>query len=295
MKREIAHAVGDGRVDEAHRRDRRILVVLPIIALLSIAASALSGCSSPRPATEAGTGQPLAGEERATLRVMAATSLKDVLRTLAPEFESKENAKIIFNFASSGDLRVQIEQGAPADLFISAGKEQMDALGAKNLILPETRLNILGNELVLIVPEQAGTTIAGIDDVLRSRDIKRLAIGIPESVPAGKYAQEALMKAGIRDGPRPKLVMAKDVRQVVTYVETGNVDAGFVYRSDVKNSKASRVVHVVSGELHSPIVYPVAVLAETSEPVLAAKFIEYLRAARAASEFEKSGFTVLSE
>ena len=295
MKRNNAYTDCDNRVNEAHKRNPRILVVLPIIAILFFAASALAGCSSSKSVADAGTEQLSAEEEPATLRILAATSLKGVLQTLAPEFESKENAKIIFSFASSGDLQMQIEQGAPADLFISAGKKQMDALAEKELILPETRLNILGNELVVIVPEQAGTTIAGIDDVLNNRDIKKLAIGIPETSPAGKYAQEALIKAGIWDGLQPKLVMAKDVRQVVTYVETGNVEAGLVYRSDVLNSKASRIAHIVASELHSPIVYPLAVLADTSEPVLAAKYINYLRAPRAASEFEKSGYTVLSE
>ncbi|MDP2211487.1 MAG: molybdate ABC transporter substrate-binding protein [Candidatus Aquicultor sp.] len=295
MKRDIAHTDCDNRIDEAHKQDLRILVVLPIIAILFLAASALAGCTSSKSAADVGTEQPLAKEKPTTLRIMAATSLKDVLQTLAPEFESKENAKIIFSFASSGDLQMQIEQGAPADLFISAGKKQMDALEEKDLILPETRFNILGNDLVVIVPEQEGTTISVIDDVLNNRDIKKLAICIPETSPAGKYAQEALIKAGIWEGLQPKLVMAKDVRQVVTYVETGNVDAGLVYRSDVHNSKASRIAHIVASELHSPIVYPVAALADTSEPVLAAKFIEYLRAARAASEFEKSGYTVLSE
>jgi molybdate transport system substrate-binding protein len=286
---------GGNRVKEARKFIPRILALLPIIMLLALAASMLAGCSSSKSVADAGTEQPSAKEEQATLRILAATSLKDVLQALAPEFEAKENAKIILSFASSGDLQTQIEQGAPADLFISAGKKQMDALGNKELILSETRQNLLGNELVLIVHGQAGTTITGIEDLLNNTNIKKLAICIPETSPAGKYAQEALIKVGIWDGLQTKLVMAKDVRQVVTYVETGNVDAGLVYRSDIHNSKGSRIAHVVASELHSPIVYPVAVLAETSEPALAVKYIEYLRAARASVEFEKSGYTVLSE
>lgn len=229
------------------------------------------------------------------LNVSAAASLKDVLQKLAVDFEIENHAKLVFNFASSGDLQTQIEQGAPVDVFISAGKKQMDALTKDKLIDAGTRSNLLGNELVLVVPQTSKETIPTITDLVKDKDIEHVAIGIPETVPAGKYAKETLQKTGAWGDVKPKLVMAKDVRQVIEYVETGNAGAGFVYKSDVRTSAKVTIALIIPDSYHSPIVYPIAVVKDARQRELAAKFIEYLKGAKAFGVFKEFDFKPLAK
>jgi molybdate transport system substrate-binding protein len=266
-----------------------------LFVLLVAAATGCSAAQSSGGADAESKTQAAAQQEPSTLRIMSAASLKDVLQHLAPDFEAGENARIIFNFASSGDLQVQIEQGAPADLFISAGKKQVDTLEQKGLLQAGTRVDLLANDLVVIVPEENRAMAGGIEDLVRNAQIEKVAICIPEASPAGKYAQEALVTAGIWSDIQPKLVMAKDVRQIVTYVETGNVDAGLVYRSDANVSTAARIALVIPAEFHSPIVYPAAVLKNAGSTALAARFIEYLAEEEPSQAFKEYGFKVLRE
>ena len=201
-------------------------------------------------ATFAQSNQPL------DLTVSAATSLQDVLEAIKPIYENNQTeVSITYNFGSSGSLQRQIEQGAPVDIFVSAAAKQMDALEAKNLLLPGTRRNLLKNQIVLIVPKD-NTTIQSFAD-LGTDALTRIAIGEPESVPAGKYAVEVLTALEILDAVTPKAVYAKDVRQVLSYVATGNVDAGIVYLSDTKVSDDVKVVATASEDGHSPVVYPI--------------------------------------
>ena len=135
------------------------------------------------------------------------------------------------NYGASGTLQQQIEQGAPVDVYLSASPKQMDALEKKGLLLPGTRKNLLRNEIVLIVPKDSSSHVSSFQDLARP-DVKQIALGEPTTVPAGEYAQEVLTYLGIYGVVKPKAVLAKDVRQVLTYVETGNVDAGIVYSTD---------------------------------------------------------------
>lgn len=224
------------------------------------------------------------------LNVSAAASLKDALLSLAKGFEEKENAKLVFNFASSGDLQVQIERGAPADVFLSAGKKQMDAVASKGLIDPKSRFNLLSNDLVIIVPDKSNTSISAIEQMAKKDDLERVAIGMPETSPAGKYAKEALQTANIWPDVQNKLILAKDVHQIINYVETGNVDAGFVYASDVYVTKNAKIAFKVPGKYHEPITYPVAALKNAASPELAGKYIEYLQSKETARAFAKFGF-----
>ncbi len=228
--------------------------------------------------------------QTAALTVSAATSLKDALteiQSLLPQQLS--NTTATYNFGASGALQQQIEQGAPADVFISAAKKQMDALQQKGLLLNETRTNLLRNQLVLIVPQNS-TGITSFEDLKRDR-VKKVALGEPKSVPAGQYAEEVLTALKIDQAVKPKAVYAKDVRQALNYVESGNADAGIVYLSDAKSSNTVKVVATAAENLHSPVIYPIAVLKRTQSPDAAKGFVQFLTSDRAKTVFEKYGFS----
>ncbi len=223
--------------------------------------------------------------------VSAAVSLKDALQEIKPLYQrTKPNLNITYNFGASGALQQQIENGAPADIFFSAARKQMDALQQKGLILPNTRRNLLTNRLVLIVPKNS----PGITSFrqLTSSQIKRIAIGEPRSVPAGQYAEEVLKNLGILEQVRAKLVLGNNVRQVLTFVESGNADAGLVYLTDAKTSNRVKRVAIAPENLHSPIVYPVAVIKDSRNIPAARDYVQFLSSARAKSIFEKYGFSM---
>jgi molybdate transport system substrate-binding protein len=223
------------------------------------------------------------------LTISAATSLQDALEAIAPIYQNNQlEVDITYNFGSSGSLQQQIEQGAPVDIFISAAAKQMDALEAKNLLLPGTRRDLLRNKIVLIVPKD-NTTIKSFED-LGTDALTQIALGEPKSVPAGEYAEEILTSLGILDAVTPKAVYGKDVRQVLNYVATGNVDAGIVYSSDAKVSEDVKIVATASEDSHSPVIYPVAVLQDTVNPKAAKELEDFLFTSEAKTIFEEYGF-----
>ncbi len=224
-----------------------------------------------------------------SLTVSAAISLKNTLDEIVKLYNAEQPGTAIrFNLGGSGTLQRQIEQGAPVDIFISASPEEMDALESKGLLLADTRRNLVRNSVVLIVP--AGSNgISNFQDLTKPAT-KIIAIGEPRSVPAGKYAQEVLAHFGLYDQLKPKLVLAKDVRQVLTYVETGNADAGIVYATDAKSSSKISVVATAPADSHSPVIYPGAVIKNTADPAAAKKFLEFLAGAKAREVFQKYGF-----
>lgn len=223
------------------------------------------------------------------LTVAAAASLTDVSKELSKVYTAAHpNVTITYNFAASGTLQKQIEEGAPADLFISAAKSQMDNLAAKQLIIAASRQNLLGNELVLIGPKDSGLT--GFDG-LTGAAIGKIAIGTPESVPAGQYAKDTLISMGLWDKLQSKLVQAKDVRAVLTYVETGNVDAGLVYRTDAATKSTVKIVAAAPPGSSKPIVYPMAILASSKQQPEAQKFADFLASEEAMQVFARYGFT----
>jgi molybdate transport system substrate-binding protein len=227
------------------------------------------------------------------LLISAAASLKDVLNKLEPSFEQRDRSvEAAYNFASSGVLQQQIEQGAPADIMISAASKQMDALEKKGLILQETRQNLLTNRLVLVVPNRSGLGIASFQQLAADR-VKRIAIAEPNSVPAGQYAQELFRNLGILTILKPKFVLGNSVRNVLAAVESGNADAGVVYETDAKLSKQIKVVATASPKLHSPIVYPVAVLKRSKQPEAARAYAEFLQSDQASAVFKQYGFGVI--
>jgi len=222
------------------------------------------------------------------LNISAAASLTDAAKELEQLYkEEHPEVKLVYNLAASGTLQKQIEEGAPADVFISAGKKQMDALQEGGFIVNDSRQNLLGNELVLIAPKDS--KIETFDDLATDKAAK-ISIGTPETVPAGKYAQEALITLKLWEPIQPKLVMAKDVRQVLTYVESENVDAGLVYRSDTIGSEKTRIAAAAPADSHSPIVYPMAIVAASQQQEAAQEFVTFLTGEKAKIVFEKYGF-----
>ena len=229
--------------------------------------------------------------QQTPLTVSAAISLTNAMQEIKTLYQrSNPNVNVTYNFSASGALQQQIQQGAPIDVFFSAATKQMDALQQKNLLDPGTRINLLTNRLVLITPRNAKALTSFQD--LTSDQVSQIAIGEPKSVPAGQYAQELLMKLKIFDSIKSKLIYGNNVRQVLTYVETGNVDAGIVYITDAKESKSIRVAATAQENLHSPIVYPVAVLRDSKNVTAAREFVQFLSGTQARTVFEKYGFGV---
>ncbi len=263
--------------------------LLVLLGLMIFAVIAITGCGDSKQATQ--TTAPPA--ESVNLLIAAAASLQDAGQELQTIYNSKHpGIKVTYNFAASGTLQKQIEEGAPVDLFISAGKTQMDVLAQKKLITDASLKNLLGNELVLIAKKNSPLT--SFED-LTDKSVAKISIGTPETVPAGKYAQETLTTMKLWDKIQPKLVMAKDVREVLTWVETGNVDAGLVYLSDTTQMKEGKIVAAAPAESSKPIVYPMAVIASSKHPQEATDFEAFLLTNEAQQVFIKYGFKSLGK
>ncbi|MBE9046097.1 molybdate ABC transporter substrate-binding protein [Pleurocapsales cyanobacterium LEGE 10410] len=231
------------------------------------------------------------------LTVSAAASLKGAMTEIEQIYEQKyPQSEIIYNFASSGSLQRQIEQGAPVDVFISAAVNKMDALAEQELLLTETRRDLLKNQMVLIAPESNNKSNSQLDNFndLTTEEITTVALGQPASVPAGKYAQEVLNSFQIADKVNSKAVYGKDVRQILNYVATGNVDAGVVYRTDAQGADNVRVIATAPETSHSPVIYPVAAIKDSDRPEAAAELIEFLATPEAQAVFEEYGFMTMS-
>jgi molybdate transport system substrate-binding protein len=256
---------------------RRFCRFLVVSLAISIAAT-----SSPKGSTV------LAGPT-AEITVSAAISLKDVLNEIEQLYRAKSPETLIrFNLGASGSLQLQIEQGAPVDIFISAAPKQMDALESEGLLLAGSRKVLVKNEVVLIVPE-GKTGVTGFQDLIKP-GVRLIAIGEPQAVPAGKYAQEILTRLGLYALLKPKFVEAQDVRQVLTFVETGNVDAGIVYKTDAMTSKQVTIVASARENSHSPVIYPVAIIKNSRNPAEAKAFVSFLLGPKASDVFQKYGF-----
>ncbi|HTZ72881.1 MAG TPA: molybdate ABC transporter substrate-binding protein [Candidatus Aquilonibacter sp.] len=224
------------------------------------------------------------------LTISAAVSLKDALDAVTPLFEKVQpSIAVHYNLGASGTLQEQIEQGAPVDVYISASPDQMNALEKQGMLLPGTRRDLLRNTIVLIVP-RGSTGISDFNDLLKP-EVKIVAIGEPRVVPAGRYAQEVLTHFGLYDSLRPKFVFAKDVRQVLTYVASGNAEAGIVYATDAKTTGEVTVVATAPQDSHAPVVYPVAILKGTKQAAAAKQFEEFLQTPAAQGVFERYGFS----
>ncbi|SHK43814.1 molybdate ABC transporter substrate-binding protein [Desulforamulus aeronauticus] len=262
---------------------------LAFALLFTFILAVFTGCTSTKepPASTEPKAEPI------NLTISAAASLKDAAEELKSIYAKQhQDVNITYNFGASGTLQKQIEEGAPADLFISAGKKQMDALEEKDLIVKESRKDLLGNDLVLVVKKDS--QIADFTD-LSKPEVEKISIGTPESVPAGQYAKDALTTMNLWDKLQPKLVLAKDVRQVLTYVETGNVAAGVVYGSDAVMGKDTKVAAIAPADSHKPILYPMAIIKDTKQQKAVEDFAAFLSGEEATKVFEKYGFKAIKK
>lgn len=261
-----------------------------MISWVLLVISLVLGCNQPR--VPSSTTQ----STSTTLTVSAATSLQEALKAVGKIYQVQHpSITINYNFASSGTLTQQIQQGAPVDALISANQKFMDGLANKGLLSPRTRQNLLRNKVVLIAPSQIkGPKISGFKDLAAS-EVKRITLGQPETVPAGQYGKEVLTALNLYDQLQPKTVFAKDVRQVLSYVETGNVDAGIVYVTDAKISGQVRIVAMAPDQTHQPIIYPGAVLKETKHPQAAKEYVEFLSSSQAQKTFRQYGFIPITQ
>ena len=229
------------------------------------------------------------------ITVSAAASLTEAFTDIASQFE-KENlgTDVNLNFGGSGNLRMQIEGGAPVDVFASADEGQMNTLGNETLIDNSSRKDFAHNSLVIIVPEASTLNITSIKD-LADPKIQKISIGNPDTVPVGNYSRTTLTEAGLWSQLENKLVLAEDVKQVLVYVERGEVDAGFVYMTDAKTAQPGTVKIVASVPVSIPVNYPIAVVSSSEHKEEAQKFLEFVTGEEGQAILKKYGFTIISK
>ncbi len=268
------------------RRDFALVSALTFLACLGTIS-----CSQSSAPSIAEADSSTAPSETVELTISVAASVQEAMRGVQALYEeATPGVTITYNFGSSGSLAQQIIQGAPADVFLSASTKWMDDLDEKGQILDGTREDLLLNSLVLIVPLDKDDVIDFSD--LATDKVNRVAIGEPESVPAGGYAKETLTSLNLFGDLQPRMVFGKDVWQVLSYVETGNVDAGLLYATDANVSDQVRVVMTAPADTHSPIIYPIGVMAGSKNAGAAQAFIDFLSTELAVDIFKNYGFTM---
>lgn len=231
--------------------------------------------------------------ETATITVFAAASLKNALDDAAKAYEKSSGNKIVISYAASSALAKQIEQGAPADIFVSADLDWMDYVQKKNLIKTDTRFNLLGNRLVLVAPKDSTVSLKIAKDFPLAATLgnNRLAMANVKAVPAGKYGHAALEKLGVWKDVEPKVAQADNVRAALALVAQGEAPLGIVYETDAAAEPKVKIVDAFPADTHPPIIYPIAILAATKNADADKAFIDYLKTPEARAYFTKQGFT----
>ena len=261
-----------------------------LAALLALSwTGTASAADAPAPA-----GAPAKPAAESTITVFAAISLKGALDKIGADYTAKTGQKIVFSYGASGALAKQIENGAPADVFVSADVKWMDYLAGKKLLAPASRVNLLGNALVLVAPADAPASDLKLEPGMKLAEAlgdSKLAIGNPASVPAGTYAEASLRKFGAWDALAGKLALTENVRGALTFVARGEARFGIVYRTDALFEPKVRIVGTFPEDSHAPVIYPVALVASPSTK--SAGFLAALRSEASAKVFEAGGFTVL--
>ncbi len=232
------------------------------------------------------------GAHAAELTVHAAASLTDALKELAPAYEKASGDTLRFNFGASSQLARQIKEGAPGDVFFSADEAQMNNLEQAGALAPGTRESLLGNSLVIVVPADSKLTITSAADLAKP-EIKKVAVAEPNSVPVGVYTKEYLSKLGLWEKISPKVIPTENVRASLAAVESGNVEAGTVYKTDALISKKVRVAYEVPASEGPKILYPLAALKDSKDPAAARRLLAFLGGGDARAVFARYGFSVL--
>ncbi|WP_238938928.1 molybdate ABC transporter substrate-binding protein [Mixta mediterraneensis] len=235
-------------------------------------------------------GQAVAAEK---ITVFAAASLTNALQDIATQYQKKSGVEVVSSFASSSTLARQIEQGAPADLFISADQQWMDDAVAKKSMIDNTRFTLLGNDLVLVAPRSASAKAVTINEKTDWKSLlkgERLAVGDPDHVPAGIYAKEALQKLGAWETVSPVMARGNNVRAALALVERNETPYGIVYGSDAVASNKVQVVGTFPESSHKAVEYPMAIVKDHDGSAVTA-FYNYLKGPEAATVFKHYGFT----
>ena len=233
-----------------------------------------------------------AAEENKTITVLAAASLTDVMGELEASYEAEHpNIDLVFSFAGSGALQTQIEEGAPADIFISAASKQMNNLNDEGLMDSSSIRDLLLNTVVLIVPSDSELGLTSFEDVLND-DVSIIGLGEVESVPAGKYAQQVFEYLGMWEDVQARANFGTDVRTVLSWVEMGEVDCGVVYATDAFTSDQVTIVAEAPEGSCDRVVYPAGIVAGSEVAAESEEFLQYLQSAEAAAVFESYGFTM---
>ncbi len=227
--------------------------------------------------------------QAAELVVQAAASLTDAMKEIGAAYEKETGVKITCNFGASSMLARQIEEQAPADLFLSADEAKMDGLEKKDLLLPGTRRTLLTNQLVIVIPADSKLSLSTARDLAKP-EYKKIALAESSSVPAGIYAKEYLIKLGVWEAIQPKVIPTENVRAALAAVESGNAEAGIVYKTDAMITRKVTVALEVAAADGPKITYPLAVLKSSKDPEEATKFANYLAGAAARETFAKFGF-----
>ena len=229
-----------------------------------------------------------------SLTIFAAASMKNALDDVDAAYTAKTGVKVVASYAASSTLAKQIEQGAPADIFLSADTDWMDYVAGKKSINEATRVNLLGNSIVLIAPKDSGIDHVAIGqgfDLAKLAGAGKIATGDVAAVPVGKYAKAALEKLGAWQAAEPKFAMAESVRAALTLVARQEAILGIVYSTDAKVDPAVKIVGTFPADSHPPIIYPVA--ATSTAKTEAAGYLAFLRTSAAKAIFEKYGFSFL--
>jgi molybdate transport system substrate-binding protein len=256
------------------------------IIAITVLAMTLVGCSNGQATKEEITDS----KEKKEIVISAAASLKESMEEIKKVYEEKNDVNLTFNLGASGSLQKQIEEGAPVDIFISAGEKQFQALEDKDIIESGSKRDIVENELALIVNNEYKDKIKSIDD-LDNLD-GYMALGEVGTVPVGQYAEEALSYYNKWNTVESKIVFAKDVKQVVSYVESEEAVCGVVYKSDAVHIKNSVVATTFDTSSHKKIIYPGGVIKTSEVKEEANKFLEFLNSNESKEIFDKYGFKV---
>jgi molybdate transport system substrate-binding protein len=272
------------------------LLVFLLVSVMAV--TSLVGCSSKttdapevnEPVVEVGSDD--VAKEEVGLLISAAASLTDVLEELKELYKTVEpETSLTFTLGSSGALQAQIEEGAPVDIFMSAAQKQMDALEEKDLLADGTRKTLLVNKVVLITPKDGELEFNSFEDIAKD-EINKIAIGDPANVPVGQYSEEIFNNLEIADKVKDKLVLGSDVRTVLTWVESGEVDCGLVYATDAMTSDQVNIITEAPEGSHKEVSYPVAVIKDSKNVDRGQAFLDFLSTDDAINLFEKYGFSM---
>ncbi len=257
---------------------KKLPLMLGMVMLLAVMAV---GCGSKSKETE--------------LTILAAASLTDVCNEIKAQYEEKNpGITLTFSYGGSGALQTQIEEGAPADIFMSAATRQMTALQEQGLMDDDSVIFLLENKVVMIVPKGSSLTLTSFEDVGTDK-VAMIGLGEPESVPAGQYAEEIFTALGIWEAVKIKANYGSDVRTVLSWTESGDIDCGVVYSTDARTSDKLTVVCEAPSGSHKPVVYPAGVVKASAHSKEARAFLDYLQTKETAKLFQSYGFSTPAE